>query len=142
MPSNLAGEQWAEQNGVTLKLMEDTIVYWRHHYKWQDEETRLNEMPQYTTSIEIEGFGEFNRHFVHSLSPTANAVPLLFLFGWPGSFQEVRKALPKLNAAGFHVIAPSLPGLGFSSYPYKPGFKSRQTAELMHKLMLRLCYSD
>ena len=58
------------------------------------------------------------------------------------SFQEVSKALPKLNAAGFHVIAPSLPGFGFSSCPNKPGFKHRQDAELMHKLMLRLHYND
>lgn len=35
---------WAEQNGVTLTVMEDTITYWRHHYSWRDEEARLNRM--------------------------------------------------------------------------------------------------
>lgn len=122
--------------------MADTISYWRTHYNWRDEEARLNEMPQYITSIEAEGFGGIDVHFVHSLSPSANAIPLLFLHGWPGSFQEVSRALPRLNAAGFHVIAPSLPGFGFSSCPNKPGFKIRQVAEVMHKLMLRLHYID
>lgn len=141
LPSNLVGEQWAEQNGVSLKLMEDTIGHWRDHYNWREEEARLNQMPQYITSIEVEDFGVVNVHFVHSLSSSTNAIPLLFLHGWPGSFQEVSKALPKLNAAGFHVVAPSLPGFGFSSCPDKAGFTSRQDAEVMHKLMSRLHYS-
>ena len=142
LPSNLAGEQWAEQNNVTLQLMENTITYWHDIYSWRDEEARLNRMPQWITSIEVEDFGEIDVHFVHSLSSSPNAVPLLFLHGWPGSFQEITKALAKLNAAGFHVIAPSLPGFGFSSCPIKAGFKHKQDAEVMHKLMLRLHYSD
>ena len=140
MPSNLPGEQWAEQNGVTLKLMEDTVACWRDHYNWRDEETRLNSMPQFTTSIGVDDFEELDVHFVHSLSVSKTAIPLLFLHGWPGSFQEVSKALSSLNAAGFHVVAPSLPGFGFSSCPNKAGFKIRQIAELMQKLMVRLEY--
>lgn len=142
LPSDLAGEEWAEQNGVTLRLVEDTMSYWRDHYNWRSEETRLNKMPQYMTSIEVDHFGEVDLHFVHSLSSSHRATPLLFLHGWPGSFQEVSKALPKLNAAGFHVVAPSLPGFGFSSCPNKAGFKNRQTAEAMHKLMSKLHYSN
>ena len=142
MPTNLAGEQWAERNGVTLELMEDTIKYWRKSYHWRDEETRLNAMPQYTTSIEVDDFEEINVHFLHSPSSSHNAIPLLFLHGWPGSFQEVSKALPKLNDAGFHVVAPSLPGFGFSSCPKKAGFTTRQDAEVMNKLMSRLGYDE
>ena len=122
--------------------MERTISHWRDHYKWREEEDRLNQMPQYITPIEVENFEVVQMHFVHSLSPSINAIPLLFLHGWPGSFQEVRKALPRLNVAGFHVIAPSLPGFGFSSCPNKPGFKIRQVAEVMQKLMSRLHYNE
>ena len=142
LPSNLVGERWAEQHGVTLRLMENTMSYWRDHYSWRSEETRLNKMPQYSTSIETDGFGQVDLHFVHSLSSSSNAIPLLFLHGWPGSFQEVSKALPNLNAAGFHVPAPSLPGFGFSSCPDKAGFTIRLIAEVMHILMLRLHYRD
>lgn len=137
----MANEQWAENNGVTLGLMEDTLNFWRNGYNWRDEEARLNEMPQFTTSLDISDFGAINVHFVHSLSSSQNAIPLLFLHGWPGSFAEIRKALPLLNKAEFHVIAPSLPGFGFSSCPNKAGFKHPQDAELMHKLMSRLGYN-
>ena len=142
LPSNLVGEQWAEQNGVTLKLIENTMSYWRDHYSWRSEETRLNKMPQYITSIETDDFGQVDLHFVHSLSSSISAIPLLFLHGWPGSFQEVSKALPNLNAAGFHVVAPSLPGFGFSSCPNKAGFSIGRIAEVMHKLMSRLHYRE
>ena len=142
LPSNLTDERWSEQNGVTLELMQNIMSYWRDHYSWRSEEARLNEMPQFITSIEVVDFGEVDLHFVHSLSSSSNAIPLLFLHGWPGSIQEVCKALPDLNAAGFHVVAPSLPGFGWSSCPRKAGFKNRQTAEAMHKLMSSLHYND
>jgi len=82
--------------------MEDTINYWRHEYKWRDEEALLDHMPQYTARVDVEDFGVIiNLHFVHSPSSVAGAVPLPFLHGWPGSFAEVGKVLPKLNKAGF-----------------------------------------
>lgn len=92
------------------------------------------------TEIDVEGFGTLDMHFVHSKSSQANAAPLLFVHGWPGSFAEVEKILPKLNEAGFHVVAPSLPGYGFSTYTVKEGFKHSQHAEALHKVMLKLGY--
>ena len=62
------------------------------------------------------------------------------MHGWPGSFWEVSKILPLLNEAGFHVVAPSLPGYGFSEDPGTAGFKYEQDAEVMHKVMLKLGY--
>ena len=55
----------------------------------------------------------------------------------PGSFLEVRKILPLLVEAApehpsFHVVAPSLPGFGFSEAPRKPGFAGPQYAEVIH----------
>ena len=134
-------EQWSENNGVFLEVMRDTIHHWRHVYDWRKEEARLNEMPQYKASINVDSFGLIDVHFVHSPSFSPNAIPLLFLHGWPGSFAEVHKILPKLNAAGFHVVAPSLPGFGFTSCPKKAGFTGKETALLMQKLMSRLGYS-
>ena len=54
----------------------------------------------------------------------------------PGHFLEVEKMLPLLDAGSsehpsFHVVAPSLPGFGFSEAPTKPGFKGPQYAEVI-----------
>ena len=58
----------------------------------------------------------------------------------------MRKMLPLLTAAGedhpsFHVVAPSLPGFGFSEAPSKPGFKGPQYAEV-YRVLSRCCRSS
>lgn len=125
---------------MTLKLISDTIDFWRKSYNWRHEEALLNELPQYKIPIDVEGFGTLEIHFVHSKSSANKSIPLLFLHGWPGSFSEVRKVLPYLNESGFHVVAPSHAGFGFSSCAEKAGFKLEQDVELMHNLMLKLGY--
>ena len=122
--------------------MIEIVGFWREKYNWREEEARINKLPQFKTSIEVDGFGTLNIHFVHSKSSETNAIPLLFLHGWPGSFLEVEKILPELNKAGFDVVAPSLPGFGFSSYTDKAGFKHEHHAQVMHNLMQRLGYQD
>lgn len=142
LPTNIANEQWGEDNGVTVKKIAETVDFWRKSYDWRKEEARLNEAPQFKTPIDVDGFGTLDIHFVHSKSSAQSSIPLLFLHGWPGSFAEIYKALPELNKAGFNVVAPSLPGYGFSSYPDKAGFKHIHHAEVMHKLMTRLGYKQ
>ncbi|KAJ6781120.1 hypothetical protein PWT90_00701 [Aphanocladium album] len=119
--------------------------YWRDGFDWRAQETRINQLPQYTTGIEVDGFDTLNIHFVHKKSPHLSSIPLLFCHGWPGSFLEVEKILPLLteeqNGVSFHVVAPSLPNYAFSDGVKKKGFAPKQYAETLHKLMRKLGYS-
>lgn len=141
LPTNLASQQWGESNGVTVPHIDKGVQYWQKSYDWRAEEKRLNEVPQFTTPIEVDSFGTLSIHFAHAKSLQSEAIPVLFLHGWPGNFAESYKMIPKLNHAGFDVVSPSLPGYGFSSYPDKAGFKHVHHAEVMHRLMQRLGYS-
>lgn len=87
-----------------------------------------------------------NIHFIH-LKPTQVAegqlvVPLLLLHGWPGSVREFYDLFPMLTTSDgvyvFEVIAPSLPGYGWSDGPAKTGFDPAEAAVVMRNLMLRL----
>lgn len=64
----------------------------------------------------------------------------------PGSFIEVSKLLSQLKGddqhPAFHVVAPSLPNFGFSSGVTRRGFGLAQYAETVHKLMLKLGYTQ
>ena len=71
----------------------------------------------------------------------AAPIPLLLVHGWPGSFVEFLRLVPLLTAAGFDVVAPSLPGYGFSDAPRRPGADAAFMARAAHALMLSLGYA-
>ncbi|KAK7040649.1 hypothetical protein VNI00_009554 [Paramarasmius palmivorus] len=134
--------------GVPLSDIRRLVARWKDGYDWQAHEKALNEeMPQFTRDIDVEGHGVLNIHYVYQKSTVENAIPLLFVHGWPGSFIEVRKILPLLVAAepgqpSFHVVALGMPGYGFSEGTKKKGFGLSKYAEVGHKLMLSLGYSE
>ncbi|KAK7439018.1 hypothetical protein VKT23_017724 [Stygiomarasmius scandens] len=140
-PDELENAGWSY--GVSLDDMKRLVMRWRKGYDWRAEEAKLNEeLPQFTRDIEVsDGHGMLNIHYVHKKSEVEDAIPLLFVHGWPGSFIEVRKILPLLVKASsngefpsFHVVAFSLPGFGFSEAPKKPGFTPDYHAEVIFLL--------
>jgi Epoxide hydrolase N terminus len=85
--------------------------HWLHKYDWRSHEAKINELPQFTLPIDVDGFGEMTVHFVHRKSSREDAIPLIFSHGWPGTFHEVHKILPMLTEPeegkqAFHVVAP------------------------------------
>ncbi|KAF9041668.1 Alpha/Beta hydrolase protein [Panaeolus papilionaceus] len=147
-PDELTDATW--DYGVPLADIKRLVARWKDGYDWRAAEKELNEeLPQFKRVISVDGHGELGIHYVHQKSTVKNAIPLLFVHGWPGSFIEVRKILPLLIAASpdgsfpsFHVVAPSLPGFGFSDAPTRSGFGAEQYAETCHKLMLSLGYDE
>ncbi|KAI9694803.1 MAG: hypothetical protein M1822_000419 [Bathelium mastoideum] len=142
-PSQLDSNQpW--DFGPPVSELKRLTTYWEDSFNWRKAEEKLNQLPQFTTTIDVEGFGDLEIHFVHQPSSVANAVPLLFSHGWPGSFIEISKLLPLLaggnGAPAFHVVAPSLPNFGFSSGINRKGFSLDKYAETLHKLMIKLGY--
>ncbi|KAL9600164.1 MAG: hypothetical protein Q9179_003298 [Wetmoreana sp. 5 TL-2023] len=117
--------------GAPLADIKRLTKYWQESYDWQEAEAKINELPNYKTPIEVDGFGTLDIHFVHQRSPVDGGIPLLFVHGWPGSFLEVTKILPHLTSSttpSFHIIAPSLPNFAFSSSVPKRGFSLPQAA--------------
>ncbi|KAL1595331.1 hypothetical protein SLS60_010022 [Paraconiothyrium brasiliense] len=131
--------------GASLQDVKRLVDHWQTAFDWRRAEAKLNQLPQFTTSIQVDGHeDDLQIHFVHQRSKNANSIPLLFVHGWASSFVEATKILPLLTQTSddktqsFHVIAPSLPNCGFSQRTSKPGFGILQHAEVCHKLMLQL----
>lgn len=143
MPDQISGVTW--EYGTDLAFLQALLEYWKTGFDWRSQEAMLNEFDQYRT--EVDGIG---LHFIHQRSSNPDAIPLLLVHGWPGSFIEFYKIIgpltePQLyggNAAdAFHVIAPSLPGFGFSDKPAAPGFNPERIAHLLAGLMDKLGYT-
>ena len=111
---------------------------------WQDFDplalqARLDQLAH--LRVEVNGVAV---HVVHAPGSSAGSVPLLLTHGWPSSFLEYWKLLPLLTdpppnggeaANAFSVVAPSLPGFGFSGPPPAGGLTHEQVAELWYRIM-------
>ncbi|KAG9028110.1 hypothetical protein FRB95_006834 [Tulasnella sp. JGI-2019a] len=136
--------------GIPVNIVKELVEYWKTEFDWRKAESALNaKLPQYTTVIDTgtSEHGSLNIHFAHRRSSRLDAIPLLFVHGWPGNFSEISKIAEALtepndgNQCAFHIISPSLPGFGFSDAPKAPGFNLRRIADVFDKLMKKLGYS-
>ncbi len=141
-PDELQGVGWSY--GVPLEYVKSLAEHWATRYDWRKWEAQLNALPQFMTSIDGQDL-----HFVQLRSKEANAVPLLITHGWPGSVVELLKVIEPLAdprrfggdpADAFHVVAPSIPGYGFSGPTHEPGWDVKRIAATLSQLMARLGY--
>jgi pimeloyl-ACP methyl ester carboxylesterase len=138
-PEKETVDDWSQ--GTPLAELQSLVAYWREGYDWRKCEARLNALGQFTT--EIDGL---DIHFLHVRSPHPEAMPLVITHGWPGSvieFMGVIEALanPPAGEMAFHVVAPSLPGFGFSGKPTGTGWGVEKIGRAWGKLMTRLGYT-
>jgi pimeloyl-ACP methyl ester carboxylesterase len=135
-------DDWSQ--GIPLAYVVELCEYWAEKYDWRASEKRLNAFPQFKTRLD-----GLDIHFIHVRSPHEDALPLVLTHGWPGSIVEFHKVIgPLVNPTehggeasdAFHVVAPSLPGYGFSDKPTAPGWGIGKIADTWAALMARLGY--
>jgi pimeloyl-ACP methyl ester carboxylesterase len=141
-PNELPGVGWSR--GVPLGYLKELAEYWRSSYDWRAWEAKLNAFPQFTTAIDNQTI-----HFLHVRSPEPNALPLIITHGYPGSIVEFMNVIGPLThprayggdpTDAFHVVAPSLPGFGFSTPLKQTGWALSRTVKAWAELMNRLGY--
>ena len=143
LPDQIDGTGW--EYGIPEDYLRDLVEYWRDTYDWRAQEERLNELAHFRTWIDGQSI-----HFIHARSAHADAFPVLLMHGWPGSVVEFLDVIPRLTdpeahdgsaADAFHVIAPSLPGYGFSEPTRTRGWGPSRVAAAFTELMDRLGYT-
>lgn len=143
--AKVAGYTWHEMPedggwayGTNLDYMKELCTYWLEEFDWRTQEKALNGFSQFTALVE-----DINLHFIHEKGSGPVPLPLLISHGWPGSvveFHEIIEPLAHPERFGgskddaFDVVAPSLPGFGFSGKPKRP-MGPRKMANLFAGLM-------
>ena len=142
-PGELDGAGWTY--GTSLGYLRELVAYWRDEFDWREQERRLNRFDQFKTNID-----GLDVHFVHQRAADPDALPVIIVHGWPSSFMQFHKVIEPLTdpaAHGgspqdaFHVVAPSIPGYGFSDKPRERGYGPAQMGDIFIKLMARLGYT-
>lgn len=135
-------DDWSQ--GTPLAYVQEVCGYWADDYDWRSRESALNRFDQFITTID-----GLDLHFVHQRSPHDDAMPLILSHGWPGSIVEFHKVVEPLTdptkfggdaSDAFHVVAPSLPGYGFSAKPTETGWGVEKIGAAFSTLMARLGY--
>ena len=130
--------------GIALGDVRELVEYWRDGFDWRVAEARLNRRSQFRAAL-----GGGRVHFIHERGRGPRPFPLVITHGWPGSVFEMLELIPRLTdperfggRAGdsFDVVAPSLPGYGFSDPPAAPGMHPGRIAALWLQLMDLLGY--
>jgi len=126
--------------GTNFKYLKKISRYWVTKFNWRKQERKINKFSNYLTKVD-----GINIHFIKEKGSGSNPIPLLILHGWPGSVVEFLNIIEKLahperyggqKEDSFDVIAPSLPGFGFSGSPRKP-IGPRKMAKIMNKFMIK-----
>jgi microsomal epoxide hydrolase len=136
-PDEPPGAGW--RYGTDVAFMRSLVDHWRHGYDWRAHEAVLNRFDHFVIDE-----GTSRLHFIRQEGIGPNPMPLLLLHGWPGSVWEFHKLIPRLvdparfggdARDAFTVVAPSLPGFGFSFKPGRPRMDRVQMAERLVRLM-------
>jgi len=124
--------------GTNLDYMKEFCAYWVDEFDWRKHEAQINRFSHYIA--EVDGI---DLHFIHEKSSSDTSMPLIISHGWPGSvveFLDIIEPLAHPERFGgskddaFDVIAPSLPGFGFSGRPPRP-IGPRKMAGMFDTLM-------
>ena len=131
--------------GTNLDYMKEISAYWVNEFDWRKQETAINKFPQFVAQVD-----GINVHFIHKIGSGPSPTPLIISHGWPGSiveFMEIIDPLAHPERYGgkiedaFTVVAPSLPGFGFSGRPPRP-YGPRKMADVFNILMTRILGYD
>jgi len=126
--------------GTNIDYMKKISKYWVNEFDWRKHEVEINKYSNFITEVD-----DIDIHFIHEKGSGSKPMPLLISHGWPGTIVEFLHIIEKLahperfggkEEDAFDVIAPSLPGFGFSGRPQRP-IGPRKMADIFNNLMTK-----
>ncbi len=146
LQQRLADTRWPDEipntgwdYGSNLAYLKELVEHWRTKFDWRSQETKLNSFSHFKSDVD-----GLDIHFIHEKGKGPNPIPLVITHGWPSCFFEMTKIIPLLvdpashggdAADSFDVVAPSLPGFGFSDHAQDRGMEVQRVAGMWNKLM-------
>ena len=136
-PDELPGVGW--EYGSNMDYIKELVEYWKTGFDWRKQEALINSFSHFKAPVDGRQV-----HFIHEKGKGPNPLPLIITHGWPGTFFEMHKVIPLLSdpaahggdpADAFDVVAPSMPGYGFSDAAQERGLDVLAVGDVMAKLM-------
>ena len=119
-PWNLISNLPNWEHGTNLIYLKEICNYWTKNFDWKIYEKKINSFQNFKTKV-----NNIDIHFIKEEGSGFNPKTLLLMHGWPSSVFEFIEIINQLahpekyggnKEDGVTVIAPSLPGFGFSGH--------------------------
>ncbi|KAK6067841.1 cytochrome p450 alkane hydroxylase [Seiridium cupressi] len=138
-----------QRYGLKRDWLENAKKVWLTDFDWREQERRINSFPNFKASVNDGNGNTIEVQFLALFSERADAIPIAFFHGWPGSICEFLDLLDILKDRysskdlPYHVIVPSLPGYAYSSGPpLDTDYGIDIAAGAMHNLMVGLGFGS
>ncbi|MGI9822918.1 epoxide hydrolase family protein [Agromyces sp. Marseille-Q5079] len=141
LPQAAPADDWT--TGTPNHYLRDAVEQWKS-FDWRAVEARINAVPNFITEVDGQPI-----HFIHVVSPHAEATPLLLAHTYPGSSADYLDLIDRLvdpvahggrAEDAFTVVIPDAPGFGFSNPVRESGWTIARVARAYDTLMRRLGY--
>lgn len=141
-PDQIPGSGW--ERGTDGDYLRALVDHWRDGFDWRAQERVQNAWPQFVTALD-----GARVHFFHVRSPHPQARPVMLTHGWPSTPLEFLRVIgPLTDPTSYggraedacHVVAPSMPGYGWSLPTAEAGWHAGRIATAWLELMRRLGY--
>ncbi|KAK2601880.1 hypothetical protein QQS21_004567 [Conoideocrella luteorostrata] len=112
-----------QKYGVRRDWLENVKKAWLRDFDWRKFEDRMNSFPSFKAPVQDSMGNSIDIQFFALFSEREDAIPIVFVHGWPGSscdfldMLEIVKRKYSAKEMPYHVVVPSLPGYAFSSGP-------------------------
>lgn len=136
------------QFGISREWLSQAKETWLNSFDWRKHEEHINSFPNFKMTVEDAEAGQIELHFTALFSENQDAIPAIFLHGFPASFTEFLPMMQLLadkytpETLPYHIIAPSLPDYGLSGgSSQNVEMTLEQAARIMNQLMIDLGFS-
>ncbi|KAI5120952.1 hypothetical protein M0805_001657 [Coniferiporia weirii] len=126
--------------GIDYAYLKNLKTRFETEWDWTVLEQKIARFDNYLVHYEHEG-DALDLHYIHVKSARSDAIPLILLHGWPGTFFDFNKVIdplvnpPSDSLPAFNVVVPSIPGYFLSTLPRRDGWSPEDTARVYHGLM-------
>ncbi|KAJ5722398.1 hypothetical protein N7488_000433 [Penicillium malachiteum] len=144
---------WNQQGdpnlGVSREWLAKAKETWLTSFDWRKHEDFINKFPNFEIILEDNELGQVNVHFAALFSAKKDAIPVIFMHGYPSTFVDFLPMMEILaekyspETLPYHVIVPSLPDYGLSDrQSLDQEMTLGRSARIMNQLMIELGFHE
>ena len=107
LPTQLeSDEQDLWDFGTPVKEIQRLVEHWKNGFDWRKAEAKLNEVPQYQTQVDVDGFGTLDIHCEcqsYFIGQFENSCPIIQMFIKSTPTRRQSPSYSSMDVSSIHI---------------------------------------